>query len=233
MSTAHHLDTKTINIIYVEDNPGDQQLLVEQLSLADDEHFRVRLAMDLAEAHTLYSEYSADLLLIDLNLADTKEHETIDVAVRSFPGVPILILSQSRNLDISYYAFSQGVVDFLVQEDALHTEKLVRAILMAKVRWEVEQEKIGMIQSNLQESLALLERSRQLLSEQIFVFSHKIRGPLCTIEGLVNLLEVETEVNQPYILEGLRNTHFRLKEEVDKTISNLEDQVYEKLKENN
>jgi len=226
MTAAYPLEHVSLDIIYIEDNPGDQQLFKEQLSLSDDYRFQVRVAENLKDAYPLYQDYPADLLLLDLNLSDTKDRDTIDLAVRNFPGVPILILSQSKNLDISFYASSQGIVDFLMKDEALKTEKLVRAILMAKLRWEVEQQRVGLVMNNLEESLGMLRGVRQQLNHHINVFSHRIRGPLCTLEGLMNLLDHDLDGEErERILSGLRVTYRRLKVEVDDTIKTLESQA--------
>lgn len=230
MSASYNIRPSRIEIIYIEDNPGDQQLLKEQLSLAEGYLFQIRLADNFKIARQQYQAYAPDLLLLDLNLEDTKDCDTIDVAIRTFPGVPILVLSQSHNLDISFYASSRGIVDFLVKDGILNTEKLVRAILMAKLRWEVEQEKLSLIQNNLRASLTLLDKARQSLNRQIYVFSHNIRGPLCTIEGLMNLLDHDlNEDEREKILCNLQVTYNRLKDEVDDTIDNLESQVQQSI----
>lgn len=223
-----HFENKqtTLDIIYVEDNPGDQQLLKEQLSMADDFQFTIRIAARVQDAHLLHQAQPTHLLLLDLNLEDTKDRDTIDLAVNNFSRVPILVLSQTRNLDISFYASSRGIVDFLIKDDSFKTEKLVRAILMAKMRWDLEQEKIELIENTLKDSLLSLNRSRQLLTQQVFIFSHKIRGPLCTIEGLMNLLDTKLDQETHHkLLKCLQVTYDKLKAEVDKNISAMENPI--------
>lgn len=230
MKNTLDLNTESLSIIYVDDNPGDQQLLQEYLDMAQPFDFQLRVADNLEEAIVLMSQEIPDLLLVDLDLGETKGQETIDKAVHFFGQMPILVLSQVRNLEISHYASSRGIVDFLTKGEDFRPDRILRAILMAKTRWDVEQEKIEIIKKHLEESLQKLEYSRELLNKQIFVFSHQIRGPLCTMEGLMSLLESQLEdASKVEILNYLKDTFSHLKSEVDSTINSMEQHVKDDL----
>lgn len=217
---------QVLTIVYIEDNPGDRFLLTELLSVSRMFLFDIKATSDLDSAEKLLEELTPDVVLLDLELADTKDRETIDRAVGIFKDIPLLIVSASRGLDISYYASTRGILDYLVKGEDFRTEKLIRAILMAKVRWDIDREKVNMIKKELQDSLEKLESASYLLSQQVYTFSHQIRGPLCTIEGLMNLLDVSSsDKAQVDLLEYLRSTFDLLKSEVDHTIRGLEGQV--------
>jgi response regulator of citrate/malate metabolism len=222
----------TLDLLYVEDSPSDQRLLQEVLGNSRDVAFTIRFASTLEEAEALFLASEPDIVLSDLNLADHRGKDTVDKVATLFRGKPVILFTESKNMEITRYASSLGIQDFLIKEEDFEASKLVRAIQMAKIRYDKEYQKLLEINEELSSSLAELKESQLLIRNQVNHFSHKVRGPICTIEGLLNLLETtppEITHDQIYVL--LRSAFCDLKHQVDTTVGKLEGRLHLKKRE--
>jgi len=216
-----------LDLLYIEDNPSDQRLLQEILGDCTDVHFTIRYASSLQEAEVLFLTREPDIVLSDLNLTDYRGKETVDKVATLFRNRPVILLTESRNMEITRYASSLGIQDFLVKEEDFEKTKMLRAILMAKIRYDTEYKKLLEINEELSRSLMELKKSQLLIRDQVNHFSHKVRGPICTIEGLLNLLDdVPSDVSREQVYVHLRSAFCDLKNQVDTTVDKLEGKIH-------
>ena len=106
-------DCKTIEVLLVEDNPGDVRLITEALKDAKI-HVHISVVYDGAEALALLrreGKYSAatlpDLILLDLNLPRMNGHEVLakikeDEVLRRIPVVIVTSSRADRDIAKSY-----------------------------------------------------------------------------------------------------------------------------------
>ena len=99
--------TKTINIMHVEDNPGDARLIKEALKLSE-QYINVSLFEDGFEAINFLNENKIatcknlpDLILLDLNLPKINGHELLNRIKHDeyLKHIPVIILTSSESLD--------------------------------------------------------------------------------------------------------------------------------------
>lgn len=98
-----------IEILLIEDNPGDALLVKEFLS--DRYVVRVTLAQDGEEAIQLLMrrDYRPDLILLDLKMPKLDGHEVLrHIRRRIAVKVPIVILSSSSDPDDIDQAYANG-----------------------------------------------------------------------------------------------------------------------------
>src|SRR5919199_1622128 len=87
------MNTEHLNILLIEDNPGDQRLIREMLTGAKQTKFDVEVAGRLSEGMRYLADSSFDAILLDLSLPDSQGLDTfvaLRVAVRE---TPIVVLS--------------------------------------------------------------------------------------------------------------------------------------------
>jgi signal transduction histidine kinase/HPt (histidine-containing phosphotransfer) domain-containing protein len=92
-------------IVLVDDNPGDTDLATERLSEAPSSGFDVRSAGNLADALALIDSFSADAIILDLNLPDSTGLDTLVSVKAACAGAPVIVVS--------------GMVDHVMRERAL------------------------------------------------------------------------------------------------------------------
>jgi chemotaxis family two-component system response regulator Rcp1 len=111
--TCELMDCKSIEVLLVEDNPGDVRLIREALKDAKI-HVHLRVAQDGIEALSLLrreGDYAAatrpDLILLDLNLPRLHGHEVLasikqDTLLRKIPVVIVTSSKADRDIAASY-----------------------------------------------------------------------------------------------------------------------------------
>ncbi len=122
-----------IKVLLIEDNPGDAHLVRRYLGgeLAGEielEHAnRVAIGLDSLRRNGI------DLVLLDLNLPDSRGLATFEKVHSSFPDVPKIVMSGQDDRAQAVEAVRQGAQDYLVK-GKVDTELLVRAIRYALER---------------------------------------------------------------------------------------------------
>ncbi len=138
----------TLRLILIEDNPGDARLIEEMLRDTRELNRRVgttegaTIAREtrLADARDTLAAEPADVVLLDLNLPDSRGLETLE-AVSSVAGeTPIVVLTGLRDQQVGVQAIQRGAQDFLVK-DEVTSALLVRTIHHAIERARQERER--------------------------------------------------------------------------------------------
>jgi len=122
------MQSRTIRLLIVEDNPGDAALLRRMLAAFDEALFEVEHAPRLSAAVELLGSMRFDAVLLDLDLPDSRELNTL-VALRPCAGsVPIIVVTGLEDRQKALEALSCGAQDYLVK-GTVDARLLGRAIL--------------------------------------------------------------------------------------------------------
>ena len=112
---------RPVEILLVEDNPGDVRLTEEALKEGRVIN-NIHLAKDGVEAMSFLQrggEYSnadrPDLILLDLNLPDSKELSTLDSVRENAHEVPIVVITALSDEGLALEAMKRGAEGFLVK----------------------------------------------------------------------------------------------------------------------
>jgi CheY-like chemotaxis protein len=116
----------SIRVLIVEDNPGDMVLARRMLEEIQSVRFTILQAVSLAGALSELAE-PVDLVLLDLNLPDSRELETLRRLRAQNPSVPILVLTGMADRQKAVQALAEGAQDYLVKGQ-VNTYLLERAI---------------------------------------------------------------------------------------------------------
>jgi len=110
-----HPSSRPIDILLVEDNPGDARLvevlLLEQAPL----DFRFVWTESLAAAIAKVTQQRFDVALLDLSLPDSQGLETL-TRLRAFaPMLPVVVLTGHNDDALAIQAVQQGAQDYMVK----------------------------------------------------------------------------------------------------------------------
>lgn len=116
------MHTSIISILMVEDEPADVLYYKELLTDGHYYHFMITDVPRASRAVDMMRTRAFDVVLLDMNLVDTKGIETVEAIapVAEKYQMPVVVLSSSDNKDLAMQALLAGASDYLVkgQDDA-------------------------------------------------------------------------------------------------------------------
>src|SRR5580698_4331020 len=99
-------------VLLIEDNPGDADLV--RLRLVESQpDVKVDCVARLADALVSLDREAPTLVLLDLNLPDSRGSETVRRVREKVPNVPVVVLSGQDDESLALKAVHQGVQDYL------------------------------------------------------------------------------------------------------------------------
>jgi signal transduction histidine kinase len=165
----------TTSVLLIEDNPGDADLVRLRL-VEGNSPVKVNCVNRLADGLASLNVETPSVVLLDLNLPDSKGAETFRRLLDHSPHVPVVVLSGQDDEALAMTAVHSGVQDYLVKGN-ISSKHLDRAI-----RYAVERQALTRALEIAQKRQ--LEFKNQFLSH----VSHELRTPLTCIHQYVTLL---------------------------------------------
>jgi len=165
----------TTSVLLIEDNPGDADLV--RLRLVEGRSpVKVNCVNRLADGLASLTVETPSVVLLDLNLPDSRGAETFRRLMEHAPDVPVVVLSGQDDEALAVKAVHHGVQDYLLKSN-LSSKHLERAI-----RYAVERQ--ALIRALEITQKQQLEFKNRFLSH----VSHELRTPLTCIHQYVTLL---------------------------------------------
>ena len=124
---------RRLDILLIEDNPGDARLVKEMLSDVEGPGFSVEWAETLLDGLERLSRVQFDAALVDLSLPDSHGLDTFAALRTHAPDLPIVLLTGVDSDSMALKAVEQGAQDYLVK-GRLNGDDLARALRYAVVR---------------------------------------------------------------------------------------------------
>jgi signal transduction histidine kinase len=169
------MNNQTTNVLLIEDNPGDADLV--RLRLAEGKsQVKVNCVNRLSEGIAWLDAETPSVVLLDLNLPDSRGADTFRRVMEHSPNVPVVVLSGQDDEALAMKAVHQGVQDYLVKSN-ISGNHLERAI-----RYAVERQ--GLLRALEISQKQKIDFKNQFLSH----VSHELRTPLTCIHQYVTLL---------------------------------------------
>lgn len=169
------MNPQTTNVLLIEDNPGDADLV--RLRLVEGKSpVKVNCVNRLADGLASLETETPSVVLLDLNLPDSRGAETFRRVMEHSPHVPVVVLSGQDDEALAMKAVHQGVQDYLVKGN-ISSKHLERAI-----RYAVERQ--ALLRALEISQKQKIEFKNQFLSH----ISHELRTPLTCIHQYVTLL---------------------------------------------
>ncbi|MFD1514076.1 bacterio-opsin activator domain-containing protein [Halomarina rubra] len=136
---------ETLDVLLIEDNPGDARLIEEMLRDVETLLQRVEAADSIAGGVTLSHEQTltagldrvregtVDVVLLDLDLPESTGLETLATVTDETAFVPVIVLTGLDDEEIGLTAVRHGAQDYLVKREVT-SDLLVRSIHYATER---------------------------------------------------------------------------------------------------
>lgn len=166
-------ETSSLDLLLVEDNPGDARLIEELLTDAQyedrlgDGEVEFHHADTLSDGLAHLGESDVDVVLLDLNLPDSRGMETLEAVLDRVDAIPVIVLTGFPEGELGTRAVQRGAQDYLAK-DEVTVDSLARAIQYARERKKSEREL-----RRRTEELAILNQ----------VMRHDIRNDVSLIVG--------------------------------------------------
>ncbi len=110
------MSEQAIDVLLVEDNPGDARLVVELLRDSGPNDFRMTHVSTVAAGVThLTSGTPTDAVLLDLSLPDESGLETVRRIVASAGAASVVVMTGAGDEELGLAAMQEGAQDYLVK----------------------------------------------------------------------------------------------------------------------
>ncbi len=149
-----------INILLVEDNPGDALLIQEYLTETNEFACEITHVDTLGKAINTLEQNTYEIVLLDLFLPDSQGLVTCMTLLDKFSDLLIIVLTGLDDNDVGKWASKMGAQDFLFKND-LNTDILTRSITYALERHQ-QSRKIKSIAYDLSVMKRRLEEGQEL-----------------------------------------------------------------------
>ncbi len=137
--------SKTIRILYIDDNPLDRELVRDALE-KESSGFELVTTASRADFETALTEGGFDLILSDFNILGFDGLQVLEAVHAKDPNLPIVIVTGTGSEEIAIQAMKRGVAEYVIKTPT-HIQRLpqtIRAVLekrrMEEVQREIEQQ---------------------------------------------------------------------------------------------
>ncbi len=193
--------TKTLSVLLVEDNPGDQLIMKERLLDADTLAFSMKVCSRLSEALEVLNDEDFDIVILDPGLPDSTGLDSLKCIRKKNTSIPVIILTITDSDETGLEAIKYGAQDFL-NKNELQPQSLIKSIMYAISRNELEQ--------NLTRSLRMHESA---FEQAVVGFAHvspsasfiRVNQKFCDVLGYPKkeiLGKLINEITHPEDLEN-------------------------------
>ncbi|MDO8663178.1 MAG: PAS domain S-box protein [Candidatus Omnitrophota bacterium] len=151
------MDNKEINILLVEDNPGDARLVAEMLRECGVPLFKITHAKRLDESLGFLSHGKYEVILLDMNLPDSHGLNGLERITNQAPETPAIVLTGIKDDATGFAALKSNAEDYLVKGE-INANSLSRSIRYAMERKSKESQL-----QRLNRTLRALSNSRKAM----------------------------------------------------------------------
>jgi signal transduction histidine kinase len=158
----------TIQILLIEDNPGDARLIKEFLDEVTGTTFELDFVNRLSEGWKHLD--GKDAILLDLTLPDSSGFDTFEKIHSHAPAIPIIVLTGTDDDALAFKAVREGAQDYLVKGQ-VSSQLLGRSIQYAIERKRIDEALKSEIQKHkeLESELSAAKEELEISNEELQV----------------------------------------------------------------
>lgn len=172
------MNPRPINILLIEDNPGDAELIGAMLAEAKQMSFELEWRDTLSAGMKRLSSGGIDLVLLDLVLPDSAGLDTLRRLLTAAPTAQVVVVfSGQTDEQIAFQALQQGAQDYLIK-GRVDSSALVRSIRYAMERSQALEA--------LRRAHAELEKRVRERTEELVKANEALRDSQYLLEGIMD-----------------------------------------------
>ncbi len=130
-------DDLAIEILLVEDEPGDAAWIRRGLSRSWPESYDVTWVQTLAEGQQSMAGGNIDLILLDVSLPDSCGLATVDACCQAAGSIPVVVLTGHVDQEFALSTLDAGARDYLIKGE-FDDKLLIRSLRYAMARARAE-----------------------------------------------------------------------------------------------
>lgn len=183
--------TTSLKILVIEDNKVDCRLLESMLKDPSVVLPTIlKITNTLAKAKKLLSEIDFDVIILDLNIDDSRGEKTLLDLQKCCPEIPIVVNTGAFEEDVGIKTLSLGAQDFLVK--GRYSAYMLNKVLRYSVERKRLEKQLKQSDQDLKETQNQLAQSEKMkvigcLASGV---AHEVKNPLATIMyGATYLIE--------------------------------------------
>lgn len=200
------MEKRNIQILIVEDNDFDYALAERNLTKTSLPYtFFFQRAQTEKEFREKLTK-PTDIILSDFSLPSFSGLSALKIAHKEYPHIPFVFLSGTIGEEMAVETMRQGAIDYVLKD---RMNKLEPAIFRAL---NEANEKL-----KRKEAEEKFIKKHNELKEFVYRISHDIRGPICTMQGMVALLRTDKTENKEAYLDRMNEVLLKM----DGTVGNL------------
>lgn len=123
-------------VLIIEDNQGDIRLVTEMLDKITTFKHKRLTAETLKVGRELILKNEIILIILDLNLPDSKGKATFDAIIQIAEDIPVVLVSAVQDANLSLQLISEGAQDFIVKQE-INIVQLEKSIQFAIERKKI------------------------------------------------------------------------------------------------
>ena len=127
------MEHKLINVLLIEDNPGDTRLIRELFKEAKGVPTALVCADRLSSGLELLTKGGVDVVLLDLSLPDSKGFDTFSRVHMHAKELPVIVLTGLDDEELAMEAVRDGAQDYITK-GAVTSQSLMRSVRFAVER---------------------------------------------------------------------------------------------------
>ena len=108
-------DERIIDVLLIEDNPGDIRLIQEIIKEIRNGKFNLLYHDTLTKGMQILNQRKFNVILLDLSLPDSEGLHTLEEILKNAKDIPIIILTGTDDQKIAIDAVKSGAQDYLIK----------------------------------------------------------------------------------------------------------------------
>ncbi len=168
---------KKIKILIIEDNDFDFELVERKLQSINFS-FEARRAIVEEEFNQHLLQFKPDLILSDFSLPTFSGLEALSIAKKHNPMIPFIFVTGTLGEELAVETMIQGANDYVLKDSLHKLEPAINRVLNEVKEKQKREEAENKLKIKVEELKSLVYR-----------ISHDIRGPICSVKGILNLIQ--------------------------------------------
>ncbi len=198
---------KKLSVLLIENNAVDRKVIFKMLQSSPYGKFEAQFAASLVEAFAILEKQQVDVVLLDLNVDDSKGIDTLKRFHRKFPDLPIVVNTGSYQDDLGLKAITLGAQDYLIK-GMYKSYALIKSLYYAVERKKSEDELKSAYKKLQQTQTQLIQAEKMnVIGGLASGVAHEVKNPLATILYGVEYLNIalkSTDEKVILTLESIR-----------------------------